>query len=35
MKHGLKIPMDAENYAAFTKQMKLNENKFKQTFAVL
>lgn len=34
-KHGLKIPMDAENYAAFTEQMKLNENKFKQTFAVV
>ena len=34
-KHGLKIPMDAENYATFIEQMKLNENEFKQTFAVV
>ena len=33
-KHGLKIPMDAENYESFVNRMKTSENDFRQVFAV-
>ena len=32
-KHGLKIPVDAENYEKFVVQMKVNESVFQQVFA--
>ena len=31
-KHGLKIPVDAENYELFVSQMKVSENEFLQVF---
>ena len=31
-KHGLKIPMDAENYASFVLRMKTSESKFREVF---
>lgn len=33
-KHGLKIPVDAEDYEMFVTQMKVSENEFRQVFAV-
>ncbi len=33
-KHGLKIPVDAQNYDAFVQQMKANENAFCQAFNI-
>lgn len=33
-KHGLKIPLDAENYEMFVVQMKASEKEFQQVFAV-
>ncbi len=32
-KHGLKIPMEAENYTAFVSKMKASEDAFRQAFA--
>ena len=32
IKHGLRIPADAESYATFSKNMKVNENTFRQEF---
>lgn len=32
-KHGLKIPVDAENYEMFVFQMKVSEAEFRQVFA--
>ena len=32
-KHGLKIPVDAENYEMFVALMKINEREFQQVFA--
>lgn len=29
-KHGLKIPVNAENYETFVSQMKINENEFRR-----
>ncbi len=34
MKHGLKIPADAQNYDAFVQQMKVNENEFLRAFDI-
>ena len=31
-KHGLKIPMDAQNYAEFTAKMKVQEQEFTSVF---
>ncbi|KFI48496.1 5-methylcytosine restriction system specificity protein McrC [Bifidobacterium boum] len=33
-KHGLKIPVDAQNYDAFVQQMKVNENEFLRAFDI-
>lgn len=32
--HGLKIPVDAQNYDAFVQQMKINENEFLRAFDI-
>ena len=32
-KHGLKIPVNAENYEMFVTQMKASESEFRQAFA--
>ena len=32
IKHGLKIPIDAENYESFVSKMQVSESKFRQVF---
>ena len=32
IKHGLRVPAGAESYATFSKNMKANENAFRQEF---
>ena len=31
-KHGLKIPLDAQNYDAFVQQMRVSEDEFRKAF---
>ena len=32
IKHGLKIPIDAENYESFVSKMQVSESEFRQVF---